>query len=102
MKKLFNLFWRPALNTLAPSRPEPPPIPPKQFDTAKEKAEKLVGKFYFCHSTITKDLAKKLAQITVDEIENELIEFGEWSHELQNMEQEFRHLNNVREEIRSL
>ena len=47
-------------------------------------------------------MAKKLALITVDEIENELIEFGEWSHELQNMEQEFRHLNNVRGEIRKL
>ena len=102
MKKLFNLFWRPALNTLAPSRPEPPSTPPKHFDTAKEKAKKLVDKYYFCDSVITKDLAKKLALITVDEIENELIEFGEWSHELQNMEQEFRHLNNIREEIRRL
>jgi hypothetical protein len=44
---------------------------------AKEKAAKLVDKFYFCDGVITKDLAKKLAQITVDEIENELTEFGE-------------------------
>ena len=60
MKKLFNLFKsdanfqkrqeKPVLNT-----PEPPPPPPptrpepqtKRFDTAKEKAKKLVDKFYF-------------------------------------------------------
>ena len=86
--------------------------------TAKEKAEGLVAKYYseisgmklsFLSKLIIKPIgdshyetAKKCALIAVDEIEAEFTEFGQWSHELQNMEQEFRFLNLVREEIKKL
>ena len=74
--------------------------------TPKEKAEKLV---YFYQNLLTplsekKDdfffsRCKKCALIAVDEIINSLENYGKESDELQNMENDFRYWQEVRQEL---
>ena len=74
--------------------------------TPKEKAEKLV---YFYQNLLTplsekKDdfffsRCKKCALIAVDEIINSLENYGKESDELQNMENDFRYWQEVKQEL---
>jgi hypothetical protein len=74
--------------------------------TPKEKAGVLVIKF-IKHSRAERDIkpiqsAKDCALIAVDEIIMALEDYGKSTFELQNMEQDFRHWEKVKEEIQKL
>ena len=77
--------------------------------TPKQKAEELVNK-YIPHiagadrynSTLgiyDKEISKQCALIAVDEIINSLENYGKESDELQNMENNFRYWQEVRQEL---
>jgi hypothetical protein len=84
--------------------------------TPKEKAQELVNKYkyhvsgYVGSSMLTNHEypeqilanAKKCALITVAEIESELTRYGQSSHELQNMEYEWRYWDAVKQLIETL
>lgn len=77
--------------------------------TPEEKAKELVKKFTTFHAVgyaeeITPDTytAKKHAEVCVEEIENSLIECGELSDQLQNMDRELNYWQNVRKAIETL
>lgn len=75
----------------------------------EEKAKELVKKFTTFHTVgyaeeITPDTytAKKHAEACVEEIENALIECGDFSYQLQNMDRELNYWQNVRKAIETL
>ena len=77
--------------------------------TPEEKAKELVKKFTTFHAVgyaeeITPDTytAKKHAEVCVEEIEISLIECGELSDQLQNMDRELNYWQNVRKAIETL
>ena len=74
--------------------------------TAKEKAFELFNKMYKYQldkkAPISWELAKKQAFICVCEIIKVLIDYGTESYELQNMDSEFRFLDEVKNELEKL
>ncbi len=74
--------------------------------TPKEKAKELYSKFEDSITGLDGDewynSAKQCALICVDAMEKTLTEYGEDSHELQNMDSYFRYLENVKQEIEKL
>ena len=72
--------------------------------TPKEKAKELFSKYQNIYLTedsmgIDDELAKECALIAVDEIINSLENYGKESDELQNMENDFRYWQEVRQEL---
>jgi len=71
---------------------------------SKEKAKELL--FMFSHEVrgifFKKFRLKRCALIAVDEMENVLTNYGKLTGELQNMDSEFRYLEELRTEIRNL
>jgi hypothetical protein len=71
--------------------------------TPKEKAVKLIEKFSrYTEPSDCNHEALQCALIAVTEIENALIEYGEATDELQNMDRELNYWNEVRYEIEKL
>lgn len=76
--------------------------------TPDEKAKELVKKFTEFHPVgyaeeMTPDItAKKHAEICIDEIEASLIDCGELSDQLQNMDRELNFWQNVRKAIETM
>lgn len=79
--------------------------------TPKEKAEKLFVKVNkqglpqlgpFINRHLRKELIKQCCLLIISEIENALTEYGRDSDELQNMDSEFRYLENVAIEVNKL
>ena len=77
--------------------------------TAKQKAFDLIEKFKNVKTPIRKDsklyaymgenMAIECALISVDLIENALTEYGNTSMELQNMDSEWRYLDQIKKEL---
>jgi hypothetical protein len=70
--------------------------------TPDEQAKNLIDKYQKISGIIHFEAIKKCALISVEEIENALIECGELSDQLQNMDRELNFWQNVRKAIESL
>jgi len=74
--------------------------------TPKEKAKQLVDKFkpfmYPFHDDVAKKQAKQCALIAVQFAEKQLIEYGNQTFELQNMDATLRDLDTLKTEIQNL
>lgn len=79
--------------------------------TSKEKAEELFKSFYMILFDSDSDkgeeilvslLAQKCAMLSLDQMENILIEYGREHDDLQNMDGEWRWLDKVRTELNKM
>ena len=67
--------------------------------TPKQKAKELFDKYQIAGSQWYVETTKKYTLIAVDEIINSLENYGKESDELQNMENDFRYWQEVRQEL---
>lgn len=67
--------------------------------TPKEKAKELFDKYQIAGSQWYVETTKKYTLIAVDEIINSLENYGKESDELQNMENDFRYWQEVKQEL---
>ena len=67
--------------------------------TPKQKAKELFNKYQIAGSQWYVETTKKYTLIAVDEIINSLENYGKESDELQNMENDFRYWQEVKEEL---
>ena len=67
--------------------------------TPKQKAKELFDKYQIAGSQWYVETTKKYTLIAVDEIINSLENYGKESDELQNMENDFRYWQEVKEEL---
>ena len=67
--------------------------------TPKQKAKELFNKYQIAGSQWYVETTKKYTLIAVDEIINSLENYGKESDELQNMENDFRYWQEVKEDL---
>ena len=67
--------------------------------TPKQKAKELFDKYQIAGSQWYVETTKKYTLIAVDEIINSLENYGKESDELQNMENDFRYWQEVKQEL---